>query len=950
MSPHDTPPGGSQQTLEQQLEHRKRKSDRACDFCRKRKSACDGDQIARKSCSNCTINNLKCTYHDTAKRQVISKTYVESLERRIEELEALLERREQLSANEEGESPMTLSSTRPSSPPTPSITQEQMRDMARAMIRTGTRHRHEDLKDGEGVEGPAISGSIEFERGEYNPQDEDITERFRHVQLGTSIFNRFLGKSSTAHLVLKLISLKKQPDEPYRVPATFLNGRRSRYWSARPWECALLSTESVEYDFPEDDLMRTLVDLFFDNVHLYFPVLHRPSFEEGLRNGRHHTDHDFGAIVLCVCALGARYSEDPRVLSEEYDMDSHSGGWKWFTQAEKTRRPIFGAPSLQEIQSYCLSILFMLASSNLMTQHIWTRIGVAIRYIQDVGAHRRTRRKVPTIVDELWNRAAWILVTLDRNLSAILGRNCAMPDEDFDIRYPMDVDDEYWYNPERPEESWKQPADKPSKVACFIQYIKLSRITEVAIRTIYGTNKYGFLKKFMGEGWERDFVQELDSALNQWMDEMPRYLQWDPEQPDHQLMNQAVFLHCSYRQTQILIHRPFITAHPLAANPSFPSLTICTTAARACAHILDQQKRKTGAGLPYVMFAASVSAIVLLVSMWTRVKPRSPRDQLKELKDIHLLMDYLKSMEDRWVTAGRTWDVLDELCSIGELPNSQLGKRSRDGADDASSERPNPNQHTKHDEIGYDTVHPCRDPKLSAEAMGPSQFAQGPVDICVGPMHHSGVGPPPPPMQNGLSASTMFGIPTPDQIGYPAGACDAPPVAGMSNWFSPQAAGPSGMAGTGMGSAGRASMDSTAPRGSMDSMGSMDSLGGRGSMHSATSSMDAGGFVDSPPGWGSFGEMTSTGFTGSPGLGEANQLDPDGMTIWQSVPPAFDPNDWVTYLAGLAEVANNDQNGQPAVQQMGGEDTVVFPTSIQDGPGSNFYMGNPSYPSFDPSR
>ena len=58
----------------------------------------------------------------------------------------------------------------------------------------------------------------------------------------------------------------------------------------------------------------------------------------------------------------------------------------------------------------------------------------------------------------------------------------------------------------------------------------------------------------------------------------------------------------------------------------------------------------------------------------------------------------------------------------------------------------------------------------------------------------------------------------------------------------------------------------------------------------------------------------------------------------------------MTYLAGLAEVANNDQNGQPAVQQMGGEDTVVFPTSIQDGPGSNFYMGNPSYPSFNPSR
>ena len=70
----------------------------------------------------------------------------------------------------------------------------------------------------------------------------------------------------------------------------------------------------------------------------------------------------------------------------------------------KSPRLVAGLPWLIDSQ---LSILFMLASSNLMTQHIWTRIGVAIRYIQDVGAHRRTRRKIPTIADELWNRAAW---------------------------------------------------------------------------------------------------------------------------------------------------------------------------------------------------------------------------------------------------------------------------------------------------------------------------------------------------------------------------------------------------------------------------------------------------------------------------------------------------------------------------------------------------------------
>ena len=124
-------------------------------------------------------------------------------------------------------------------------------------------------------------------------------------------------------------------------------------------------------------------------------------------------------------------------------------------------------------------------------------------------------------------------------------------------------------------------------------------------------------------------------------------MRWNPEEPDHRVLKQAAYLHCSYRQTQILIHRPFITATKKSAHPSLPSLTICTTAARACAHVLDRQRQVTGAGSYYISvrvhhpfsrrrltrspekFAAAISAIVLLVSMWTRAKPRASREQLK---------------------------------------------------------------------------------------------------------------------------------------------------------------------------------------------------------------------------------------------------------------------------------------------------------------------------------
>ncbi|TRM65885.1 fungal-specific transcription factor domain-containing protein [Schizophyllum amplum] len=660
--------GGPEVTLDQQLEHKKRKSDRACDFCRRRKSECDGDQVSRKSCSNCTLNNLQCTFHDTAKRQVISKTYVESLERRIEELEGMLERQQSLSPTRSADSPASTH-TSASCP----LSQEQLREMYCAVIRDDQRSKIPPYISSETIEEDADRG-----HGEFNPQDDDLNTTFRHLRLGPS-FNRFLGKSSTAHLVLKIFSLKKKNSgEPYRVPPTFLDGRRPRYWQPHPWEYSLLQTEPARYSFPDEDLAKELIDLYFENVQPYFPILHRPTLEQGMRASEHLKDHNFGAIVLLVCALGARFSEDPRVLSKEYPSETHSRGWEWFSQAEKERRPVYTAPTLHEMQSFCLSIVFMLAASNLMAQHIWTRVGTGIRYIQDTGAHRRTTRKIPTNSDELWNRAVWLLIVLDRHLSSILGRSTAIQDEVFDIRYPMECDDEYWYNPDNPEESWKQPADKPSIVSGFVTYIKLTRMVEIAIRTIYGINKSGVISKFMGEEWERNVVRELDSALNRWVENVPEHLRWNPEQPDFRFLNQAAYLEAAYRQTQILIHRPFITSSKPSSQLALPSLTICTTAARACAHVLDQQRHKTGKALPYAMvsFPSSISATVLLISMFSRCEPtRSRRDQLKELKEIHLMMDYLKSLEDRWVTAGRTWDVLNELCHFGDMPNSQLGKR-----------------------------------------------------------------------------------------------------------------------------------------------------------------------------------------------------------------------------------------------------------------------------------
>ena len=142
--------------------------------------------------------------------------------------------------------------------------------------------------------------------------------------------------------------------------------------------------------------MCSLVELYFEHCNIYLPALHRPFFFAAVADGLHRRNSEFGSLVLLVCALGARYSEDRRVLLEK-DEDSdgarvevvdddddessgnessddkddnetyaahteekdvygwHSAGWKWFKQVKLGCRVLATPPSLYDLQICCVS-------------------------------------------------------------------------------------------------------------------------------------------------------------------------------------------------------------------------------------------------------------------------------------------------------------------------------------------------------------------------------------------------------------------------------------------------------------------------------------------------------------------------------------------------------------------------------------------------------------------
>jgi hypothetical protein len=118
------------------------------------------------------------------------------------------------------------------------------------------------------------------------------------------------------------------------------------------WEVPA-SVPPPNYVFPEDDLLTTLISLYFENVNRFLPLLHRPTFEASVGQHFHLTHSGFAKTVLLVCAVGARYSIDPRVSIPD-TPPAETAGWKWYDQVKLSGHLVRTHPTLYDLQSYCV--------------------------------------------------------------------------------------------------------------------------------------------------------------------------------------------------------------------------------------------------------------------------------------------------------------------------------------------------------------------------------------------------------------------------------------------------------------------------------------------------------------------------------------------------------------------------------------------------------------------
>ncbi len=502
---------------------------------------------------------------------------------------------------------------------------------------------------------------------------------------------KYIGRASTLHALQHIKRLSRRSFQELGVHPQQV---RPQYWTDQnhiPQAASL--PKSCANAWPAPDLASILLDAYFARLNRDFPIVNESQFRHEYARS-HHTSSDNGwlALAYCIFMVGSLYVDDERARADP--ENEHSRGMQWWQNAKEL---LYGCESLQKplvrIQCLLLSTLFQL-NRPFPTSLAWDHLGSAIRLLQDVGAHRRQMAKrvaLPLIEAESFKRVFWVAYSLDRELASSLGRPLMLQDEDLDVELPLLVDDEGLLLRAKASLLPHQSTAEPALIGGFVCSLQLDKIIGLIHKTTYALNKPKSRPGSTSIESDRRKAEQLDSLLNAWLQSVPSHLTYDPEESTDEWLIQSTLLHCKYYSCQLLLHRAFITESGATDGypaVEFPSLAICTNAARSIVHIVEVTKardRLDNLGILGVNALISACNILLIVAWGTRCHGARVADSA--VNDLSGAIELLRCMEERWHFCGKAVDIYESMViavtrdmpQIGR-PHAHAKERSRHGS------------------------------------------------------------------------------------------------------------------------------------------------------------------------------------------------------------------------------------------------------------------------------
>ncbi|KAH7345337.1 fungal-specific transcription factor domain-containing protein [Rhizoctonia solani] len=503
-------PGGSgnQPIQEEDIPLKIRRVTKACDLCRKRKARCDGDPSSDRGCTLCTNTGVPCVFTRFARKRGHESSHARDLETQIIELEGLIrliapgidieQELDDTNANspdgpstflrpsdsaflhandaflrpsadstsaffhpsntmsnpqsheEEAKPDMsTLTASAPLSPMRPTPGSATMHSppgtsTSPSAASPGSNNPYGVVTPPGMAATPYSSASSKDPRG--GPERRPGTNRSPyHTELSFT-------EGSEISIGLELAHAWKKEVQPQAARRNSRQVNPAEYQGSytKPMRDKL-ATRVAPQDlwFPPDDLLASLVDLYFTRFNVILPLLHRPTFEAQLAQKLHWRDPSFAAVVLLVCANGSRFSDDTRVMpyyAEDIppEMREFDAGILFYRQVDVCSMGVFPVDVLFEHQIMTLGAMYLTIGN---PSAVLVTTGVSLRLGMQRGIHRNawqgevnTHNK--TLNDEMWRRVFWCSYVLDVLFSTFYGRPTSVLTDQYDLPPPVPMEGE----------------------------------------------------------------------------------------------------------------------------------------------------------------------------------------------------------------------------------------------------------------------------------------------------------------------------------------------------------------------------------------------------------------------------------------------------------------------------------------------------------------------------
>jgi hypothetical protein len=258
------------------------------------------------------------------------------------------------------------------------------------------------------------------------PPDQNLSHQVGLVSLAAGIDPKYIGSSSGYFFTQMLRSTSTGHEG--RLAGRTVQSQDLRQRLER--DVAVQAFKNIPIGLPATEgLTKQLSEAYFDTIHLQYPFIHKPSHERLIHEIFETDTQDEIAtfqvtMVLSISAL---------ILSRRSHVELPSAGW--CAAAVNKFSSLHVENSLRGLQ--CLLLLMVYAMHSPSSHfNAWNVNYQCIAMVIDLGLQREPSRaaSLSFFQKEMRTRVFWVVYSLDRKLSTMMGRPIGLRDEACDLR------------------------------------------------------------------------------------------------------------------------------------------------------------------------------------------------------------------------------------------------------------------------------------------------------------------------------------------------------------------------------------------------------------------------------------------------------------------------------------------------------------------------------------